>query len=282
MKTALQQVQLRSNVKNETMAREALSRVKAAGYDGIELNRFMIHKLPFAIRMFTKMAGMEMGAGGNLPWLPLIQASNLSVVSLHCDLGTLEKNTKEVVEEARSFGTDKIVLTGMYHFDYSDEAAVRELIGRLNAVGKTLKEQEIEFLYHNHNVEFLNVRPEKKAYDLIIEETDPLYVGFEFDSYWAAECGADPLLWMKRLGNRMKLYHINDRGNRPAGATGSILKSHAMELGTGCMNLPALLEQAEENGCEAVILETHSDWIDKDALKSMEISGAYLKDHLKG
>lgn len=277
MRTAVQQSQLRTVVKKEDSAAAALKAMKDCGYDGIELNRFMLHPLPWHIRMFTKMAGMEMGAGGNLDWPKLVKESGLEVIALHCDLGTLEKSTQEVIEEAKSYGTDTIVLTGMYHYDYSDAQAVRELINRLNEVGKNLKKENISFLYHNHNCEFLNVDDTKKAYDLIIEETDPACVNFEFDSYWAIETGCDPLVWMKKLGSRMKLYHINDRGNRPMGKQGSILKSDGMELGMGNMNLPAYIEQAKENNCDAIILEMHRNWIDNDPVKSFRISREYLE-----
>lgn len=276
MKTGVQQIQFRSILKKEETADAALKAMKESGYDGIELNRFMIHKLPLHIRLLTKAAGMEMGAGGNLNWHSLIEKNHLEVLSLHCDLGTLEKNPEEVIAEAQSYHTNKIVLTGMYHYDYSDAEAVTDLIKRLNAVGKRLKEDDMMFFYHNHNCEFLEDSEHRKAYDRIIDETDPDFVNFEFDSYWAIETGADPLVWMKKLGTRMKLYHINDRGCRAQGKTGSILKSDGMELGTGNMDLDAYLKQAEENQCEAVILETHRNWIHNDPIESMQISGKFL------
>ncbi len=279
MKTGVQQVQFRSILKKEETADAALKAMKESGYDGIEINRFMIHTLPWHIRLLTKAAGMEMGSGGKLDWHHLIEKYNLEVLSLHCDLGTLEKNTEEVVEEARSFHTNTIVLTGMYHYDYSDAGAVTDLINRLNAIGRKLKNAGIQFLYHNHNCEFLEDADHRKAYDRIIDETDPDFVNFEFDSYWAIETGADPLVWMKKLGTRMKLYHINDRGCRPQGKTGSILKSDGMELGTGNMNLSAYLQQAEENQCEAVILEMHRNWIHNDPIESLQISGKYLEKY---
>lgn len=54
----------------------------------------------------------------------------------------------------------------------------------------------------------------KRAYDLLLSETDPEYVNFELDSYWPTEAGVDALALMKKLDTRMKLYHINDRGTR--------------------------------------------------------------------
>ena len=42
MKKAVQQIMLGTVTKNESQARETLRRIRSAGYDGLELNRFMI------------------------------------------------------------------------------------------------------------------------------------------------------------------------------------------------------------------------------------------------
>ena len=279
MKKAVQQIMLGTVTGSESQARETLHRIKAAGYDGLELNRFMIHPSSLMVRLMTRAAGMPTGNGGKLDWHALLDESGLEVVSLHADLGSLEREADAVAEEAKSYGTDKVVITGMYRFDYSDESAVRELAQRLNHAGKALKAQGIALLYHNHNVELLPVRPGLRAYELLLEETDPSYVNFEFDSYWFTDGGADAKAWMKKLGSRMKLWHVTDRGSRQSGpAMTPILKADSMELGTGNMDLDGLKEIAVENGVEAVVLESHKNWIDKDPVKSLELSAEWLNE----
>ena len=274
---AVQQFMLGSVLKNEKQVQDTLAAIKAAGYDSIELCGFMLHPMGFMIRMLTKAAGMPVGSGGNLDWERLVKESGLGVVSIHQDLGSIERDPKAVAEEARKFGTDKVVITGMYRFDYGDEANVRDLCKRLNAAGKALSGQGIQLLYHNHNCELRRVNAEKRAYDLLLEETDPEHVNFEFDSYWFTEGGADAKAWMGCLGSRMKLWHINDRGTKLTGpAMTPILKTDSMELGTGNMDLDGLTAIAKENGIEAVILESHRNWIDKSPVKSLQVSAAYL------
>ena len=243
MKKAVQQIMLGTVTGNETQARETLRKIKAAGYDGLELNRFMIHQSSLMVRLMTRAAGMPTGKGGALDWHALLKESGLSVVSLHADLGSLEREPEAVIAEAKSFGTDKIVITGMYRFDYTDEKSVCELAQRLNRCGEKLKNENLSLLYHNHNIELLSVRPGRRAYDVLIEETDPNYVNFEFDSYWFTDGGADAKAWMRKLGTRMKLWHINDRGSRQKGAAMTpILNADSMELGTGNMDLDGLRE----------------------------------------
>lgn len=280
MITGVQQIMLGSVCGTEDKAKETLRRIRAAGYDGIELNRFMIHPASLMVRMLTRAAGMPTGSGGKLDWQKLIRESGLTVISLHADMGSLENDMNAVIEEARIFGTDRIVITGMYRFDYSDEAKVRELASRLNKAGKILRDSGLRLLYHNHNVELLKVNRTDCAYDILIRETDPEYVNFEFDSYWFTDGGANAQVWMKKLGTRMKLWHINDRGSRVNGASMTpILKADSMELGTGNMDLAGLKKTADENGIEAVVLESHRNWADKDPLKSIEVSAAWLKEN---
>ena len=279
MKKAVQQIMLGTVTGSESRARETLQRIKAAGYDGLELNRFMIHPSSLMVRLMTRAAGMPTGKGGNLDWHGLLGESGLEVVSLHADLGSLEREGEAVAEEAKSFGTDKVVITGMYRFDYSEEKTVRELAQRLNAAGEKLKRQGIELLYHNHNVELLPVQPGLRAYDILIRDTDRSYVNFEFDSYWFTDGGADAKAWMRKLGSRMKLWHVTDRGSRQKGsAMTPILKADSMELGTGNMDLEGLRDIALQNGVEALVLESHKNWIDRDPLKSMELSAEWLKE----
>lgn len=281
MKKAVQQFMLGTVMNNEKQTRETLRAMKEAGYDSIELCGFMIHPMGMMVRLLTQAAGMPVGKGGNLDWHTLIKESGLQVVSLHLDLGTLERDVQAAAGEAKAFGTKYIVITGMYRFDYGSEAAVRELADRLNKAGKALKEDGIGLLYHNHNCELRKVNATQTAYDVLLEETNPSYVNFEFDSYWFAEGGADALYWMKKLGSRMKLWHINDRGSRVEGASMTpILKTDSMELGTGNMPLDALLEQAKSVGMEAVILESHRNWIDKNPVKSFQLSAKYLNERM--
>ena len=140
---AVQQIMLGSVIKSEADAKEVLGKIKAAGYDGIELNGFMIRPTPFLVRMLTKFAGMPVGKGGNFDWAALVNEVGLSVVSVHEDLGTIKREPETVVAEAKTFGTKYVVVTGMYRFDYSDETAVSQLAQDLNEAGTRLLEDGI-------------------------------------------------------------------------------------------------------------------------------------------
>ena len=277
----VQQIMLGSVCKDEQSTVKSLKRIKGAGYDGIELNSFMIEPTPFIVRLLTRFAGMPVGGGTQIDWQQVIANSGLKVISLHTDLGSLEQRIDEVIALSEKLNTNKLVITGMYRFDYSDLTEVKNLSRRLNKVATKLHEADKELLYHNHNIEFLKVDNKHKALDIILEETDADLLKFEFDSYWAAEAGVDVISTMKKLGSRINLYHINDRGTRlKKKPITPILKSDSMELGYGNMPLKQILNLECIKEADGVILESHRNWIDGDPLKSAEMSAIFLREYL--
>ena len=116
--TGVQQIMIGSKCSSYENALAALKAVKASGYDGIELNEFMVKPTPALVRLLTKFAGMPTGNSGKLDWHRLIKESGLKVISLHSYLNSIEEDVSAVADEAKSFGTGTVVITGMYRFDY--------------------------------------------------------------------------------------------------------------------------------------------------------------------
>lgn len=275
---AVQQFMLRKELGSEKKARKTLQIMRECRYDGIELCGFMIRKIPFFVRMLTACAGMGVGKSGSLDWKALTREYGLTVVSLHEDLESIMNNTDRVLADAEKLGTDTVVLTGMFRYDYTDKNKVIALCNKLNEAGKVLAAGGLKFLYHNHNCEFVRTASGERPMDIIIESTNPEFVNFEFDSYWAADAGVDCVDFMHKLGTRMKLYHINDRVSVSKGSSGSILKSDGTELGYGNMNLVKLVETAESYGVKSIILESHKNWVENSALKSLQKSSRFLNE----
>ena len=233
----VQQIMLSSLSKNDETLLESLKRVKEYGYDSIELNSFMIHPSSFLVRTLTRAAGMAVGNTGKRDWKNLIPQSGLKVISLHSDLNSIERDPESVAEEALEYGTDKVVITGMYRYDYTSSSSLSSLTARLDEGGRRLKEYGVSLLYHNHNIETVKDEKGRTALDVIINGTNGDYVSFELDTFWLSEAGCPLEEWMKKMGGRLKLWHIADRGWRGnSKQIAPIVKSGSVELGTG--NLP--------------------------------------------
>ena len=278
----IQQLQLGSILRNEDSAERALHELCAAGFRHIELDGFMIHKTPLIARALLTLSGMGIKRSQSLDWKSLLNKSSLSPISIHEDLKTLEENFFLVQEDIATYGPKYVVLTGLYRFPYDDEEEIGKLIVRLNRLGRKLKSEGVSFLYHNHSVEFQRLSPESTVLQMLLEGLNPDWVNFEFDSYWALDAGADPLSWMDKLGSRIKLYHICDRGCRKKGPYMTpILKADAIELGSGSMNIAAYAEKAISLGVDAIILEQHRNYAGKDPILSARVSADWLKKHLR-
>ena len=274
----IQQLQLGKLCAKQKNVSRALFDLKEAGFELIELNGFMIRKTPWIARTLLKLSGMDIKRSQKLPWKEMIEQAKIKVISIHEDLDSLEKDFAKVEEELSLYNPKYIVVTGMYRFAYDDEGELGNLIVRLNRVGRRLKEAGVSLLYHNHSAEFQNADGANKAFDLLLAGLNPEWVNFEFDSYWAIEAGADPLVWMKKLGPRMKIYHICDRGSKKKGPyLTPILKQDAMELGAGSMNLHAFLKEALNQGVDAIILEQHRNYLADDPLTSAKCSATFLQ-----
>lgn len=87
-----------------------------------------------------------------------------------------------------------------------------------NAVGKKCAAQGIKFGYHNHKHEFVDVEGQK-AYDYMLQNTDPQYVFFQLDLYWCVRSGNYPIDYFKKYPGRFKLFHVKDE-NEVGGSGG--------------------------------------------------------------
>ena len=115
-----------------------------------------------------------------------------------------------------------------------------------------MKAAGIPFGYHNHEMEFAKVNPgstEAKlgrrvkgeyVYELFLKNTDPSLVFFEMDVYWAVMGQQDPVEWLKKYPNRIKVLHIKDR---------AILGE------SGMMNFENIFRQAYANGIKDYFVE---------------------------
>lgn len=86
-----------------------------------------------------------------------------------------------------------------------------------------MKAAGIPFGYHNHDMEFAKVVPGgtemkfgrhnkgEKVYDIFLANTDPSLVFFEMDVYWAVMGQQDPVEYITKYADRIKVLHIKDR-----------------------------------------------------------------------
>lgn len=96
--------------------------------------------------------------------------------------------------------------------DGSTEKHWQDFAADLTAAGKQAAKAGLKFGYHNHHYEFARLDDaDKRAYDVLIERTDPRYVHFELDLFWCWRGAQDPAPLIKDNRNhRFPQFHVKD------------------------------------------------------------------------
>lgn len=120
-------------------------------------------------------------------------------VNFHRDI----EDWKQLADYSNRIGCEAICCSVA---TFSDKEDVLRHAAFFNQVGKFAAEQGQKFFYHNHYHEFQRFHGEA-ILDLLVENTDPTYVDFELDTFWALRGGIEPVSYMEKLGERLKLVH---------------------------------------------------------------------------
>jgi sugar phosphate isomerase/epimerase len=201
----------------------------------------------------------------------LCAEKGLVINSSHEDSGLILDEPLKVVENLEAFGCRYTAYPYPKGIDFKSEQSVMELIRKLDAAGKVLREADKVLTYHNHAVEFetLNGTP---ILELIYGRTDPQYLQGEIDTYWVHAGGSSPQAWCARLRDRLPLLHIKDYAEDADG------KARFAEIGHGILDWKTIIATAEASGCQWFIVE--QDQCPGDPFESLEMSFRYIYDNL--
>jgi len=90
----------------------------------------------------------------------------------------------------------------------------------LNRAGRMAHEAGLGFGLHNHFWEWLPLKDSPKVgSDILIAETDPRYIHFEVDLYWAWYAHRDPVQLVDMLQDRISQFHVKDMRWTSTGGT---------------------------------------------------------------
>jgi sugar phosphate isomerase/epimerase len=202
---------------------EGLKKVAQMGYSYIELAGYnaegKIGAVPIAeFKKYADDAGLKIVSTHVNPPMNAYNRSNLEQI---------KEFWKKTAEHHAAIGCKYIVQPGQPQIRSTQDAA---FVGEVfNEAGKIAKAAGLTFGYHNHDGEFARVVPRgsqalpsgrwpygalpegvKIIYDAMLEATDPSLVVFENDVYWTVMGQQDPVAYMKKHADRIRLLHIKD------------------------------------------------------------------------
>lgn len=142
----------------------------------------------------------------------------------------------------------------------------------LNKTGARLHRAGLKLAYHNHNIEFREYAGQR-AYDLLLEHTDPAVVDFEMDAGWITAGGGDALTYLQRHARRYRLMHVKDV--KKSQQVNTELQIDGTEVGKGTIDWRSVLKQAAAGGVKHLYVELDPPYAIAP-LESIRISRDYL------
>lgn len=229
-----------------------LKRVGKMGYSTIELAGYGNGKINgIDMAEFKKMAN----------------DAGLTITSTHTNPPVREytKENKQQIADFWKKAADDHAKIGVKYLIQPGQPATRSTeevayVGEIfNEAGEIANAAGLKFGYHNHDGEFARVIPggtesyagrhnfgkEPPAgieiiYDGMLKHTDPSLVFFEMDVYWTVMGQQDPVEYMQKYADRIKVLHIKDR---------------AVLGQSGMMNFEMIFKQAKTNGIKDYFVE---------------------------
>jgi sugar phosphate isomerase/epimerase len=168
-----------------------------------------------------------------------IDAAGLKAVSGHYGIDLLTKNIDQVAADAELLDMDMVVCPFLPDNLRKDAKGYEDVAKMLNEAGNALHQKGIELLYHNHAFEFTTKVGDKNGLDILYDNTEQHLLKAEIDVYWVKRAGADPVEWINKLGNRVRMLHLKDM------AAGTDQKF--APVGSGVIDFKAILAAAEKN-----------------------------------
>lgn len=174
----------------------------------------------------------------------------------------LVKKTDEVAANAKTLGAKYVRVAWIPHTPPFTLEAARKTAADFNRAGRQLREKHgLLFCYHNHGFEFVR-HGDGTLWDVLMAETRPEDVGVELDILWAYFPGIDPVKLLEKYGSRVHLFHLKDLKKGVKGDfTGKTSPENDVALGTGQLDIPAILRAARKAGVKHYYIEDESSRI---------------------
>lgn len=243
---ALQVYSIREEAENNFV--ETMHKVKALGYDGVELAGLYGHN-PKYIRDVLKEIGLN-PISAHIPYDEFVKDLN-GTVKAYAVIGCRYVVIPYLLEDYR-YGTEKF----------------NEVMSNIPIISKACQKEGLTLLYHNHDFEFEKTSDDEYILDYMYRVISSEELKVELDTCWVKFSGVDPAEYLRKYSGRCPIVHLKDY----TGATPIEFEP----IGYGVQDIPSIVEEAGKVGCEWLIVEQDRH-TKHSAMEDVELSRNYLK-----
>lgn len=192
----------------------------------------------------------------------------LEICATHIGWDRFVNDFDNVVAQHKLWNCKYVGLGSMPASYRTDSAGYVRFAKEASEVGQRLRDQGLQFIYHNHAFEFQKFAG-ITGLEILFAESDPEVFHFELDTYWIQIGGANSVTWINKVADRMKVVHYKDMGN--AGKNEPIMA----EVGEGNLEWSEIIKATIDNKVEYAAVE--QDVCQRDPFESLAISYKNLK-----
>jgi sugar phosphate isomerase/epimerase len=223
----------------------SLKRVSDAGYRYIELagysNGLFYGSEPSEFKKIVNDLGME-------------------ILSSHTEVeatGITLDNAKKMADDHAKIGV-KYCIQPWVDEKARNLSSYQKMVDDWNKVGEIMKENNIQFGYHNHNFEFATVEGKIPYFDILLAGLDKDLVTMELDIFWTTKAGQDPVEIINKYPGWFQLFHMKDMftNEEPFFTTDGV--SDFAPVGEGVIDFKRILEAGDTAGMKYMIVEQDS------------------------
>jgi sugar phosphate isomerase/epimerase len=190
-----------------------------------------------------------------------LKQTKLKPVSVHLDTPLFIREQEKlpaVLESVKSNGFQYAVCPYIAPADRGGPEVMKRLGETLNKAGEQCKSMGVQLCYHNHAFEFAPAG-DGTLLDVLMSVTDRKLVQLEMDMMWVQVAGANPVSVLEKFSGRVPLMHLKDvaKGTEPR-FNENIPKAAFMEVGSGMVDVPAVLKAASTAGVKHYFVEQDS------------------------
>jgi len=169
-----------------------------------------------------------------------LTANNLKPVGAHIGISRLKENLDEEIAYHKVLGTEYLICPSS-NIKHGEDAVTTAKILKPAAV--KLADSGFKFAYHNHDYEFIKSGGEYLL-DILFQNL-PSETAMELDVYWAAFADVEPIAYMEKHKDRIKLLHVKQISR----------DKKCVDLDKGVLDYREIITKAKSLGAEHFILE---------------------------
>lgn len=259
MQLAAQLFTLREFTKSPAGFREALERVKAIGYAGVQLSAVACMDGPApAVDVQTAAA-----------WLNEL---GLACCATHRKWSLLANDLEAEIQFHRRLNCSYVAVPSINQEFGTDPTAYHQFLEKAHPVAARLAQHNIKLGYHNHSHEFArNPETEKPSIE-ILSSPENAWLQMEVDTYWVADAGVCTSEFLAQCANRIDCIHVKDRDVVPG--EGPVMAP----VGLGNLNWDSILNVCRSAGTQWLIVE--QDTCRTDPFDCLQSSFTFLQTRL--